>query len=482
MSAAQAELSQEDIEVCRSMQQEEWEVLQSIYPECSSDDISRGGIKLEIPVELGDSRDAEIVDDGSLAVPGELPEDAPSRPNVHEQHLGPMFISLSTLPPLLLDIVVPPSYPLQSPPLLLNIHATHSWLSRPVASLLRQQLIDMWAQGDGVLYAWVEWIRSGDFLESVGLNDNGVIRLPHPSPARLSSLLTSHETLSAQAQFSYTSHPCAICMTSLKGYKCIRLICSHVFCRPCLHEYWGMAIREGSISSVRCPDPECVKEGVEATEEEVRRVVSEEDVRRWKRLREKRDIDRDPTIIHCPLDFCQTPVPKPRNVTDDESSGWDRLRTCHECGYSFCAYCRRTWHGPHTSCPIPFTASFILTYLAHGPGSPERLAIESRYGRANVTRLVAQYEEDKANREWLEKETTTCPNCEIKVQKSMGCNHMTCARCKTHFCYRCGTKLNASHPYAHFSTPGLLCYSKLFDHESIADQDEWQPIEGFEDL
>ncbi|TFK57437.1 hypothetical protein OE88DRAFT_1651154 [Heliocybe sulcata] len=478
-AAAQIELTPEDGDLCRSMQEEEWEVLQSIYPECSSDDISKGSIKLEIPIELGGIREVEIVDDGTLSSSAELLEDVGSSSKAVSEASGPISLSLSTLPPLLLDIVLPSSYPLRNPPILLHIHATQSWLSRAASTLLTQKLIEIWNEGEGALYAWVEWIRSADFLEAVNMIQNSVIRLPHPSPIRLANLLTSHDALSAQEVFSHMSHPCAICMTSLKGSNCIRLVCSHVFCRPCLQEYWGMAIREGDIGQVRCPDPECVKEGVEASEEEIRRVVSEEEVRRWKRLREKRDLDRDPTIIHCPIDFCQTPIPKPKTVTDDDS-GWNRLRTCHECGYSFCAYCKRTWHGPHTSCPIPFTASFIVDYLAHEPGSPARLQIESRYGKNNVKRLVLQYDEDKANREYMQKETTTCPSCDVNVQKSHGCNHMTCARCKTHFCYRCGTKLNPSHPYTHFSTPGLSCYYKLFDQESI--DNEWQPIEEFDDL
>ena len=30
-----------------------------------------------------------------------------------------------------------------------------------------------------------------------------------------------------------------------------------------------------------------------------------------------------------------------------------------------------------------------------------------------------------------------CPFCSRWVEKSMGCNHMTCV-CKKHFCYKCG--------------------------------------------
>ena len=34
-----------------------------------------------------------------------------------------------------------------------------------------------------------------------------------------------------------------------------------------------------------------------------------------------------------------------------------------------------------------------------------------------------------------------CPKCKILIQKSSGCDHMHCPRCKTDFCYRCGDSL-----------------------------------------
>lgn len=79
-----------------------------------------------------------------------------------------------------------------------------------------------------------------------------------------------------------------------------------------------------------------------------------------------------------------------------------------------------------------------------------------------------------------------------RVQPCMLCEHcdllftdyclvqMTCAKCGQHFCYRCGDKLLASNPYQHFSTPGIPCFSKLFDYQST--ELEWQPVEGFDAL
>ena len=49
---------------------------------------------------------------------------------------------------------------------------------------------------------------------------------------------------------------------------------------------------------------------------------------------------------------------------------------------------------------------------------------------------------------------------------------MTCAKCKQHFCYRCGAKLYAENPYEHFSTKGGPCYGKLFEYERQEDEEE----------
>ncbi|TCD70047.1 translation termination inhibitor protein itt1 [Steccherinum ochraceum] len=449
---------------CAALQQEEWEVLESIYPDCVSSDLSKGVIKLEIPVELSEPTSLiSAEDDPPTATFASLPR-------------------LSVLPPLLLDIVLPPTYPTHSAPHILSIHATHSWL--PSNMGIQRRLAEMWNAGEGVLYTWVEWIRSGEFLDALELTSTKeslrVLRIPHPELSLLMPYLTAYESSTQMARFSQMSYNCQICLTSIKGARCFLLSCSHVFCRSCLEDFWKLCIAEGDIGRVGCPDPKCVKEGREANEDEVRRVVTEEEIRRWKWLRQKRMLERDPGMVHCPNPSCQNPVPQPPNVDEVEGTGWNRLRTCSHCNYSFCVYCKRTWHGPLTDCPLRATEQFVQEYIALPEGSAERVLIERRYGKANVLRLVAKYEEDAANRKWLEQSTTACPTCRVPVEKSLGCNHMTCAKCGQHFCYRCGDKLASSNPYGHFSTPGLKCFSMLFDTESV--DNEWQPVEGFDVL
>ncbi|KAG8220091.1 hypothetical protein J3R82DRAFT_1110 [Butyriboletus roseoflavus] len=504
-----------------SSQSEEWSVLQSIHPTiCVSNEDKI--VTLLVPVELGLDTPLLIftvphdtyLSSASFSVPAHVPSLSAS-----------LSASLSILPPLHLRIALPLSYPAHSPPIIQSLLATSAWLPPSALTLIKERMTAMWSPGDnsGVLYAWVEWIRTGDFLADIGLlADTRSIQIPHPSPQLLLPPLLAYASSSKSDEFAHASYLCAICLSERKGIHCLALSCGHVFCRACLVDMWGLHVKEGQVSRVGCPEPNCGNTDAkdadgfrEATEDEVRVVLSENELDRWKWLRKKRDIERDPTMIHCPMQYCQEPVTKPQCDTstigrsDEDESGWARLRTCTSCSYCFCAFCRRTWHGPHTPCPLPLTSRFILDYLLAPPDSSDRRAIERRYGRSNVFKLVRQHEEEQENRKWMDSSTMACPGCGIRVEKSMGCNHqggrvvafathlflsksltllyralhqtlqMTCAKCGAHFCYRCGTKIPGANPYQHFSTPHTSCFSKLFDFVPSA-ADEWQPVEGFE--
>ena len=51
---------------------------------------------------------------------------------------------------------------------------------------------------------------------------------------------------------------------------------------------------------------------------------------------------------------------------------------------------------------------------------------------------------DKQFHKWTEGRNQTIPNCQkcplcrVFIEPSTGCNHMTCRRCGTEFCYLCG--------------------------------------------
>ncbi|EJD55432.1 hypothetical protein AURDEDRAFT_78542 [Auricularia subglabra TFB-10046 SS5] len=445
---------------CVALQEQELEVLQAIYPQAVRI-VSPREMKLEVPVDLGSTVSVRVVYlTGAAAA-------------------GAASVQLSHLPPLLLSFKLPASYPMTSPPTLESVYSTHDWLAVTAAAEAKERLCAMWSPGEeGVLDAWVEWIRSGQMLHDLGLQCGEEILIRHPAPHLLTPRLVEYDTSIASEEFANTAYTCAICMTSLKGARCVRLSCSHVFCHSCLKDYWTLSITEGNVAAVGCAEPECVKRGVEAKAEEVRRVVADELVDRWHWLLLKREADRDPTIIACPMQTCQRPVPRTQGM-DEDATGWSRFRQCQSCGFSFCSFCKRTWHGPVAACAANTSLAIVTEYMALPEGSPESRLMEVRYGKRNLQRLVAAYKEEQANKQYFEMSTRACPGCSTKIQKSMGCNHMTCARCGTHFCYLCSEKLLAANPYLHFSTMGRGCYNKLFDEADIRTNEE-VPVQAFD--
>ena len=340
------------------------------------------------------------------------------------------------------------------------------------------------------------------------------LRIPHPAPTLLLRHLAAHNSSALDKTFASTTFTCAICFSERKGSKCVRLsACSHVFCRECLTDFWSLHIREGDVDKVTCADPGCVKEesrqqGTDeysgfVREEDVRRVVSDKEVARWKALKRKRELERDPTLVCCPIVVCQAPVPatdaQKASLTSSEPSRYSSLRTCPSCSFSFCDLCQRSWHGI-ARCPESSTTRLLQEYLAHPEGSPKRKAMEQRFGsKVQLERMARLWQEEEENLKWLKGNSMQCPNCGVPTEKSMGCNHvrfsgllaththeghrlrqppltpsqMTCARCQTHFCYLCGQKLPADKPYKHFTVRGD-CFGRLFERNN------WEPEDDIE--
>jgi E3 ubiquitin-protein ligase RNF14 len=112
-------------------------------------------MKFEIPVDLECPMDVFVTGSGNV--------------ELQEHHL-----SLSSLPPVLLEIVLPPAYPLRVAPDIVSFHVSGSWVPR--SGRLLEKLVGLWQPGDVILYTWVEWIRSAEFLVSMNMIQDDVLR------------------------------------------------------------------------------------------------------------------------------------------------------------------------------------------------------------------------------------------------------------------------------------------------------------------
>ena len=135
------------------------------------------------------------------------------------------------------------------------------------------------------------------------------------------------------------------------------------------------------------------------------------------------------------------------------SSGWDRFRSCDYCGFNFCSFCKHTWsvllptqilehcsnvshrHGALTECPKSATHAVIMEYMDLPEGSSERTALERKFGRHVILKLVKDYEEEESTKQWMQSSTTACPRCKVSIEKSMGCNHVNVFYSLSFFCF-----------------------------------------------
>lgn len=197
--------------------------------------------------------------------------------------------------------------------------------------------------------------------------------------------------------------------------------------------------------------------------------IAEDLVRRYIDLKYKTALESDKDTVYCPRAWCngaarskkhRRPVglalhesdddDEPDETQDGENKSKDtlytdnRLAICEDCRFAFCNRCLLSWHGEFVYC------------------SPPR----------NVDELA---EEDKASLEYLAHHTTPCPTCAAPAQKTMGCNHMICFRCNTHFCYLCSSWLDSYNPYRHFGEGPdgrrTGCFQRLWELEEGDDGD-----------
>ncbi|SCV70308.1 BQ2448_1702 [Microbotryum intermedium] len=446
-----------------------------------------------------------------------------ARPDVAAERgvIEPHLLELRYLPPIEMVVIFSDAYPLERGPDTIKIIDRAQWLPEDRLKTLSQSssktasacipyrlytpsiripystssiILSVWS-GDESLWAMLDLMQNDSLIETLSLEFPLALKQrscpSSPGIEPLSSILLSHDLAQRTSIFSLTTYTCSLCLNSFKGTRCVRLAsCSDVFCLHCLKDFFTLMITEGMVRSVHCPGVECTTSRVKwerehrdedegrpgkIGKEELRAVVSDGLFERYEWLLKKQTLESDPSVSYCPR--CQSAVLK----TDDD----EKLRICKSalnatpgssCEYPYCVFCHRVWHGARNPCTLPQSSAIVTQFLSGSPST--QAALEQRYSKASIRRLIVFFEEERLNREWMDKMTMKCPGCDAGVEKSQGCNHMQCSRCSSHFCFRCGKSLSAIDPYKHFSTQGSSCYQKLFDF--VAGQANGPPIDQAE--
>lgn len=391
---------------------------------------------------------------------------------------------LAHLPPLSLGIELPLGYPAEKSPIL-SISTSPAWLPK---SRIRKLLADgprLWEEigRDQVIFTYIDHLQQkADEGFDMAENLDGSIALPRD----LKIALLDFDIKAKREAFEKETFECGVCLEPKKGTVCHRLLlCSHVFCVGCLQAFYNNCISEGDVENVKCLAPDCGKDtrptpAQDQTDSARKRKrkqdrtispsellqipLTQDTVQRYVHLKRKKQLESDKNTVYCPRKWCQGAArskkhPKPDGTfTDDadlesESEGEEqvdqsnskdkkerklppmaeRLSVCEDCSYAFCSVCKKGWHGELARCD---------------PRKEAELSAE-----------------EKASQEYMALHTTPCPTCSAPCQKSMGCNHMICFKCRTHFCYLCSSYLMEGNPYQHFNDTKSACYMRLWELE-----------------
>ena len=310
------------------------------------------------------------------------------------------FFTVHALPPISLLCVFPPSYPSHSAPL---FELACLWLSPRGLSILCACLDKIWEETspEVVVYSWSEWLRS-QTLQELGVTEvlefqSG--RSEGLDPRAVSGSesfdvdifrLLKYDKEAMNKKFLESLHMCCICFSEFSGSAFTRLPCEHHFCKSCLQQYCNMHVKDGSVSSLTCPDAVC-KEAVPPGL--LRELLDEEAFERWDDLLLQKTLDSMSDVIYCPK--CST-----ASIEDS-----DHLVQCSKCRFSFCSLCMATWH-PGQNCVTPEAKLRILQGRRKGRALGEEAV---RQERELINECLAM--------DYIKREAKQCPTCRIAATR-----------------------------------------------------------------
>lgn len=201
------------------------------------------------------------------------------------------------------------------------------------------------------------------------------------------------------------SAECEICLSRDSPVR-DRSCCQIPVCDDCMKTYF-MSLLESGIKRMQCISSQCSK--FAHVDEIMCRLPADLKDKYYKYLV---DANNDPLVKTCPkCSFVQ-------NITKEELEAYKKKRkkkklgilvVCQDCKLEWCFICHAPWHREGVTCKE----------FQKGDKLVRNWAKEFHFGSKNAER---------------------CPKCKVFIQRTAGCDHMTCSHCDTHFCYKCGER------------------------------------------
>ncbi|XP_018551681.1 probable E3 ubiquitin-protein ligase RNF217 [Lates calcarifer] len=206
----------------------------------------------------------------------------------------------------------------------------------------------------------------------------------------------SHQLYREQAGAESALQSCRVCLEdkTIAPLPC----CRKAVCDECLKLYVSSQVRVAK-PFISCPIPECsgqLEEGVVVSH------LASEDVAKYHYFLELNQLDS--STKPCPQCSHFTSLKK----HNPHHSEHKYKIQCSNCQFVWCFKCHAPWHNGLKCRDYRKGDKLLRTWAS---------VIE--HGQRNAQK---------------------CPQCRIHIQRTEGCDHMTCTQCNTNFCYRCGER------------------------------------------
>ncbi|KAL4178831.1 hypothetical protein AMTRI_Chr13g84130 [Amborella trichopoda] len=213
------------------------------------------------------------------------------------------------------------------------------------------------------------------------------------------------------ARSSSSGFFCGICMDHKTHEETfLNQGCSHRYCNECMEMHIAAKLRE-NFAIIGCPSPRC-KQVLDS--ESCRSFIPDRIFERWEGALS------EAAILGINKSFC--PFMDCSGILEIDEGILTQIREseCPYCRRLFCANCRVPWH-----------SGLDCDEFQRLRGNEE--------GKNDIIHNEILFTKLAEGNKWKK-----CPNCKYYVEKQAGCNHLTC-RCKSEFCYLCGSQWNANH-------------------------------------
>ncbi|XP_029452249.1 probable E3 ubiquitin-protein ligase RNF217 [Rhinatrema bivittatum] len=223
-----------------------------------------------------------------------------------------------------------------------------------------------------------------------------------PGPFSVSSLIESSLVGSPYAgdYGRLIALTCRVCLEDkqIKPLPC----CKKAVCEECLKRYLSSQVQLGQ-AELKCPITECSEHLDETT---VLYNLPHDDIIKYKYFLELSRMDS--STKPCPQCKHFTTFKRKGHIPTPTTSENKFKIQCPSCQFVWCFKCHSPWH-EGVNCKEYRKGDKLLRHWAN----------EVEHGQRNAQK---------------------CPKCKIHIQRTEGCDHMTCSQCNTNFCYRCGER------------------------------------------